>query len=176
MFVILKSKFYRNMESFSNIRLIIIVFYIVLFGYLFPKSGTTYDLFKLRLNLYPYWMKFVSIALILSCLIIIIVIDNFLDERVQTFITIVNLSLFILVFSKEKFEDEFSEQIRFKSFTYAFLTFLAFAGIFGAASIGNLNAVYIQHNQYIQIMIGLSLLVSLTYFYYTKYKFHKEKS
>jgi len=163
----------QNMESLSNIRFIIVVFYIILFAYLFPKSGTTYDLFKLRLRLYPYWMKFVSIALILSCLIIIVVIDNFLDERIQTFIAIVNLSLFVLVFSKEKYEDEFSEQIRFKSFTYAFLTFLAFSGVFGAASIGKLESVYIPNSQYIQVMIGLSLLVSLTYFYYTKYRIQK---
>jgi len=162
------------MELISIIRYIIVVFYFVLFGYLFPKSGTTYDLFKLRLNLYPYWMKFVSIALIFSCLIMILVIDNFLDERVQTFIAIVNLSLFIFVFSKEKYEDEFSEQIRFKSFTYAFLTFLAFAGVFGVACIGNLDTVYFGNNLFIQIMIGVSLLVSLTYFYYTKYRLQKE--
>jgi hypothetical protein len=79
------------MESISNIWFIIIVFYIILFACLFPKSGTTYDLFKLRLNLYPHWMKFLSIALIISCLIIIVNIDDLLDIRVQTFIVIVDL-------------------------------------------------------------------------------------
>lgn len=162
------------MELIGSIRVIIIVFYIVMFRYLFPKSGTTYDLFKLRLNLYPYWVKFVSIALIFICLIMILFIDNFLDERVQTFIAIVNLSLFIFVFSKERYEDEFSEQIRFKSFTFAFLTFLTSAGIFGVASIGNLSSVYLANNQFIQIMIGLSLFASLTYFYFTKYRIKKE--
>lgn len=161
------------MEMIRSFQYIIVVLYVVLLALLFPKSGTTYDLFKLRLRLYPFWMKFVSLGVILIFIILILVFDVCSAEWESCLIAVINLNLFVLVFSKEKYEDEFSEQIRFKSFSYAFLTFLAFAGVFGAASIGRIDSVYIQNNQFIQIMIGLSLLACLTYFYYTKYKFKR---
>ena len=162
------------MNLLAAFRFVILVIYILLFGYLFPKSGTTYDLFKLRLNLYPYWTKFSSVFLIITSIILVIITHEYFEEWKSFLLTILNLSLFMLVFSKEKYEDEFSEQMRFKSFTYAFITFLVFAGIYGAISIGRPNSVFFLNYVYIQAMTGLFLLVSLTYFYYTKYKFIKE--
>lgn len=150
----------------------IAVLYVFLLGYLFPKSGTTYDLFKLRLDLYPHWMKYVSLVLFLVFLVLIIVIDEFAEEWASILIASANLSLFISLFSKEKFEDEFSEQLRFKSFTYSFLTFLASAGAFGIVSVGNIE-LFIPDLLFIQILIGVSLAYSQVYFYYTKYRFQK---
>jgi hypothetical protein len=162
------------MVLLDTFRVVVVIVYIVLFGILFPKSGTTYDLFKLRLNLFPYWVKFVSmIWIVLSLLIAIMVHKSFGEWKSVLFVSL-NLSLFLLVFSKEKHEDELSEQLRFKSFTFSFITFLAFAGIYGATSVGRIHSVYILNYLFIQAMIGLSLMVSLTYFYYTKYKFLKE--
>jgi len=150
----------------------IAILYVFLFGYLFPKTGTTYDLFSLRLDLYPHWMKYISLVLFLVFVVLIIVIDEFTEEWASILIVSTNLCLFLLVFSKEKFEDEFSEQLRFKSFTYSFLTFLISAGVFGIVSLGNIE-IFIPNLLFIQILIGVSLAFSLIYFYYTKYRSQK---
>lgn len=161
------------MDVLMCFRFCILISYICLFGYLFPKSGTTYDLFRLRLDLYPHWMRYFSVILLLAFLVLTIVIDELTREWKAILVASINLCLFLFVFSKEKHEDEFSEHIRFKSFTYAFLSFLPFAGAFGIASIGNIDKVYIANPLFIQIMIGVSLVFSLVYFYYTKYRLLK---
>lgn len=157
------------MEALNYFKFFILILYLFLFGYLFPKSGTTYDLFKLRLDLFPYWMKYVSLVLFIVFLLLVLAIDEFALEWKAILISSANLCLFLLVFSKEKYEDEFSEQLRFKSFTYAFLSFLMFVAAFGVISIGNLDSVYVPNSLFIQMLIGVSLAFSLIYFYYTKH-------
>lgn len=85
-----------------------------------------------------------------------------------------NISLFIFFFSKQKEEDEFSEQIRFKAFIYSFVSFVALFGALGALNIMDSNSDwsnFIMHGYF-----GGGLLVATLYFYFTVYKLRKENS
>lgn len=149
----------------------IAISYVFLLGYLFPRSESTFNVFKLRLDLFPFWMKFVSVGIFIACHVLIIVVDVYSEKWKEISIASANLSLFILLFSKEKHEDEFFEQLRYKSFTYSFLSFLASAGMFGTFDILDIklpDKLFI-----IQILIGVSLAFSIIYFYYTKYRSQK---
>jgi len=78
----------------------------------------------------------------------------------------------MLVFSKEKYEDEFSEQIRIKAFIYAFISIVI---LFGAVNINReiSEILFLNSNITLQIFLGISLLYALIYFYVSKYIFSK---
>jgi hypothetical protein len=110
---------------------------------------------------------------LISIIITVFIFQTF--EKWKDFlVVIINLSLFITIFSKVKNEDEYSEQIRFKSFTYSFVTFLALAGAFGAGSLWRPDGSFVLNNFFLHVFVGSSMLVSLTYFYVTLYKMKKE--
>jgi len=143
--------------------------------YLIRKSSLSFDLYNLQLKLFPYWFKIIAITLILVSIIISILIHQTFEKWEDFLVVCINLSLFISIFSKVKNEDEFSEQIRFKSFTYSFVTFLSLAGAFGAMSLWRPDGSFVLNNFLIHVLIGSSMLVSLTYFYVTLYKVKKAK-
>jgi hypothetical protein len=159
------------LESFG---VFVFFIYFGLVTYLIRKSNLTFDLYKLRLKLFPYWFKIIAIVLILVSVFISILIQQSFEKWKDFLAVCVNLSLFISIFSKVKNEDEFSELIRFKSFTYSFITFIALAGALGAQSLWRPDSSFILNNFFVHVLIGSSMLVSLTYFYVTLYKIKKE--
>jgi len=78
----------------------------------------------------------------------------------------------MLVFYKEKYEDEFLEQIRIKAFIYAFISIVI---LFGAVNINReiSEILFLNSNITLQIFLGISLLYALIYFYVSKYIFSK---
>jgi hypothetical protein len=157
-----------------NIGVLVFFIYLVLALYLVRKSSLTFDLYKLHLKLFPYWFKIIALVLILISIIITVFIFQTFEKWKDFLVVIINLSLFITIFSKVKNEDEYSEQIRFKSFTYSFVTFLALAGAFGAGSLWRPDGSFVLNNFFLHVFVGSSMLVSLTYFYVTLYKMKKE--
>ena len=175
MFVILKSKFYKTTMGKQEIcNIVFAIIYLILLIYLIPKSGTTYDLLKIRLNLFPYWVKFISIV----CFAISFGVAFYLHGRIDywnyIFILNINFSLFLMLFSKVKDEDELTEFLRFRAITYAFITFLVITGIYGFLSVGRSMKMYGLNYLYIQGFTGLSLFIAVVYFHFTKYKSLKE--
>ncbi len=160
------------MEVFS---LIVLVVYIGLIIYIIPKRGLEFDLFQVKFRLLPHWFKIVSVVWIVVSIIVAILFSNLLEKSDEYLVSAINVSFFILIFSKQKNEDEFSEQIRFKSFTYSFGYFIALAGAFGAISINRNESGFILNNFYLHVLVGVSMLMSLLYFYITIYKFRKLK-
>ncbi len=154
------------MEIFS---LVVLFVYLGLIVYIIPKRGLEFDLFQVKFSLLPHWFKIVSVVWIVVSLIVAILFSSLLEKSDEYLVSALNLSLFILIFSKQKNEDGFSEQIRFKSFTYSFVSFIALTGAFGAISINRNESGFILNNLYLHLLVGASMLMSLLYFYITIY-------
>lgn len=158
------------MEVYS---LIILFIYMVLVIYIIPKRGLEFDLYKIKFRLFPHWFKIIAIMWIVITIVVAILFSNSLENSDEYLVSAINLSLFIFLFSKQKYEDEFSEQIRFKSFTYSFVYFVALAGAFGSMSINQNESQSILNNLNLHVLVGVSMLMSLLYFYITMFKFRK---
>ncbi len=149
---------------------------VFLLGWLLPLNGKTFDVLKLRLDLFPSWFKFISGGWILLTLILIVFIFDS-NEKWEYFLMVnLNFSFFILFFSKEKDEDEFSEQIRMKAFIYAFISFISIVIMFGAFNGSTMisELSFISSTIVYQVFLGVAWISALVYFYISKYKFSKE--
>lgn len=144
-------------------------------GWLLPVNGKTLDVLKLRLDLFPNWVKFVSVGWILVTLLLVIFVFHS-TKRWEYFLTVnLNFSFFLMFFSKEKNEDEFSEQLRMKAFVYAIISFISIVILFGAVNIKQemSEILFLNSNITVQIFMGISLLSAIINFYVSKYKFSK---
>lgn len=148
------------------------VAYIMLIIIIIPKSGFDFDLFEIKFRLLPYWTKWVSILLVLIALIFYLF--NFEVEKSRDYlISTINMALFLFLFSKQKNEDEYTQQVRFKSFTYSFVSLVALIGAFNAIGINASDSNFIVDSFMLSTLIGGSLVMSLLYFYITLYKVKK---
>ncbi len=164
------------MNFFDFYAMFLSVILVFLLGWLLPLSGKSFDVLKLRLDLFPNWFKFIALGWVLLTLALTIIVF-YLDEKWEYFLVVnLNFSFFLLLFSKEKEEDEFSEQIRLKAFLYAFITYLTiiilFGAVYGSPSMSEIS--FVNSNIVLQIFLGVALLSALVYFYVSKYKFSKE--
>jgi len=153
-----------------------IVIYFIYFGlliYIIPSSALNFDLYERKFRLLPSWFKLISIFWLVLAIIAVVVFRDAIPNRKEVLISVFNFSLFITFFSRQKFEDEFSEQIRFKAFTYSFVSFVA---VIGALSVGRIADLEGREwsNLIVQGFMGGGLLVATLYFYFTLYKFRKE--
>lgn len=155
--------------------LIIFVTYIILIITIIPKSGFDFDLFKIKFRLLPYWFKAVSVILIIVSLVIYLFNTEF-EKALAYLQSTINLALFVFLFSKQKSEDEYIEQLRIKSFTYSFVSFVALVGAFCGIDINTTDSGFIIDRFALSLLIGLSLLMALIYFYVTLYKLKKENN
>ena len=123
------------MEWFS-----LIVFSIhmgVLYHLIKSKHILQYYTCQIRFTLLTYWFKVISVDWIIVVLLLTMLIRELLiNWEVLTLIKIY-LALFVFLFSRQKVEDEFSEQIRQRSFTYSFVSFVALFSAFNALGISN---------------------------------------
>ena len=144
--------------------------------YIIPRQGLRFDLNEARFRLLPHWFKFFSFAWLFSVVILAILFSNTIEKWSEYLVSSINFALFVFLFSKQKNEDEFSSQVRFKSITYSFVSFIAMVGAFGAISINLNESGSILNNLNIHILLGASLLIALLYFYVTIYKLSKENN
>lgn len=156
-------------------RFVIFVLYMGVLYYLIKsKHALQYDIYQIRFRLLPYWFKVISVSWIIVSLVLILLFRELLDNWEELLLINVNLALFVFLFSRQKVEDEFSEQIRLKSFTYSFVSFVALFGAFYAIGIGNSDKDNLLDSLYMPLLLGLALLISILYFYVTIYKLRKE--
>ena len=151
--------------------LIVLLIYIGLTIYIIPKSGVQFDLYRIRFRLLPHWFKFLAIIWILISVVGAFIISGKEEKWVEYLNSSIDLALYVLIFSKQKEEDEFSEFIRFRSVTYSFVSLIAIIGAFGAIDIK--NEIDILNTLNLHLLMGVTLLTSLLYFYITLYRFKK---
>lgn len=152
--------------------MLVFICYLVLVIIIIPKSAFEFDLFLIKFNLLPYWSKLISMIIIISAIIIFLLYRT-TDKASEYLIVTINLALFIFLFSKQKTEDEFTEQIRFKSFTYSFVSFIGILGAFSALGLDSKDDNFVVNNFMLNILIGASMLIALIYFNITIYKSRK---
>ena len=162
------------MNFFVLYPLVLSVLMVFMVGWLLPRAGSTYDLFRLKLQLYPNWFKYLSIIWIVITIILSFFLSSSSGNNTEFVAVNVNFSLFVFFFSKEKDEDEFSEQLRLKAFIYSFISFVSFLILFGGFKGSQLSIpdIFLDFI-FVQIFLGIALLTSLVYFYITKYKVNK---
>lgn len=152
-----------------------LIMFFLYFGaliFILPSSHLSFDLYERRFRLFPHWFSFVAIA----WLIVSVVLGLILTEinRNEFIIANLNFSLFLSFFSKQKFEDEFSDVIRFKAFTYSFVSVVAMIGAF-SFQVHILDGKWTTYFL-IQFFLGTGFLIATLYFYLTLYKLRKENN
>lgn len=118
-------------------------------------------------------VTFISLGWLVFALVAWFLMKEDQPNRDAYLVSAINLSLFVFLFSKQKHEDEFSAQIRFKSLAYSFVYFLAMVGAFGALDIYDNNGSKMLNPLNLQILIGAAMFSTLLYFYITVYKIRK---
>ena len=155
----------------------VFVVFCVYFGilsYVLTVQWLTFDLYERKFRLLPYWFKFIALTWLLISIVLLFVFKDTLPKWNELLLSNFNISLFIFFFSKQKEEDEFSEQIRFKAFAYSFVSIIALFGVIGALNIVDADSSWT--NFLVHGYLGAGLLVATLYFYFTVYKLRKENS
>lgn len=155
-----------------------IIIFFVYFGlliYIIPSSGLAFDLYERKFRLLPYWFKIVALIWFVLAVVLTLLFKDSIPKWEELLFSNLNFSLFVSFFSKQKYEDEFSEQIRFKAFTYSFIGFVAMIGALGAFYIADSDSSN-WSNFLVQGFMGGGLLVATLNFYFTLYKAKKENN
>jgi hypothetical protein len=154
--------------------IVVFALYVGMAIYILPTMGVSFDLYERKFRLLPHGFKYVAIAWLVIAFILILVFRHSFPEWDELLLSNFNIAIFMLFFSKRKNEDEFSEQLRFKAFTYSFVSFVALFGAVGAMNIIDTDGSW--SNFIIHGFIGSAMLVATLYFYFTVYKLRKENN
>lgn len=159
----------------TTIVTLIIIGYIIIAFYLFPPKSRPLDVFKLNPNLLPYWTKYAAITWI-----IFVIIHAYFIKRIEwtenNFLLVgVNIGLVILCFSKDRNEDEYSMQIRWRAMYISTISLFVFIGIAGA-----IRVILPQHNfehgfYFLFMWLNAALFANIVYFYTSKFFYSNKK-
>ncbi|QGY45979.1 hypothetical protein GM418_20590 [Maribellus comscasis] len=154
------------MNFFDIFPFILAVIFMFLLGWLLPKTGKTYDVLKMHLDLFPHWFKWIGIVWFAVAFTVFLFVFHLNKSGLNFLVLNTNFSLFLFLFSREKREDEFSEQIRLKAFVYAFISFIGVIIIYGALQESRWCVpVIFNEFTFVLVFLGIALISSLIYFY-----------
>lgn len=148
--------------------ILIVVYFIILFRF-FPAGRRTLDVFKLNPHLLPYWWKFVGIGCLVAVFAYSIYQGNFDPLRNPLLLSGMYFSLLQIAFSKEKSEDEFDAQIRLKAMYVALISLFFLVGVYSSFELTNPNSFSANAFVWFMMLFNATLIVYLSYFYFTKY-------
>ncbi len=154
--------------------LLVVAYFIILLRF-FPAGKRTFDVFKLNPHLLPYWWKFVGMGWLVFVFIYSTVKENF-DFNSNSFLQVgTYFGLLQIAFSKEKNEDEFAAQIRIKAMYISIISLFFLVGVFSSFEITNPDSFSKNSFYFFMMLFNATLVVYLSYFYFTKYGFKKNK-
>lgn len=150
-------------------------FYMAIGLFLIKPKVFNYDVLQMELRLFPHFFKWVGVIL---CLVILIMGRLYWEvyeyTKELTFYAI-NLGLLVVVFSKEKIEDEFAHQLRLKSLIVSVIGTIIMLG-----SLYPMYVFYVFESKLwlsrVSAPFVLSMLLSsyLFYFYYARFRLRRE--
>lgn len=148
--------------------------YIALCTRLIKPMNKSWDVLELRLNLAPWYFKFVGIVLIFAAIAIYVWYskEKGIDRAEELIVYDLNLGFLLLVFSREKHEDELFNQIRLKAIVASLIAVFIMYGML-------MPSVFIieeRYHEWIFSFGGIMIffyLAYLIYFYTTKFKMRK---
>ncbi|WP_319482032.1 hypothetical protein [uncultured Draconibacterium sp.] len=153
------------MDPKSIIFLIAAIVFLSMFLWLFTEKSE-YEVFK-KLKLFPRWIKIIGIVIVLLSATIPFYVNLLIEGKNYLGLTVVNLGLFLICFSRDKQEDEMSNLIRLKSFYRS--TVLGFAYVFIFTAIEFIHGDEFELVPAIQVITFMLLMYLLNY-YVTKSK------
>lgn len=146
------------------------VLYLGLSSFLVRRKAFSSDILSMKLRFFPYLFKWIGIIL---CVLIIAfgILDwNKYEYSKELTFYFLNIGLFLVVFSKERIEDEFIHQIRLKALIVSFIGTIA---VFGSLFPMYLFLIFDIQPWIARvsglIIITVILTVYLFNFYYAKY-------
>ena len=140
-----------------------------IYRYLFPIGKRSFDVFKLNQILLPYWWKYIGIGSLVFVFVYAIW-DGNIDPLKNRFLNAgIYFGLIQITFSREKFEDEFSAQIRIKAMYNSVISLFVLIGLFSSITISSPDSFEEVSFSTLLMMFNSILIVYLTYFYWTKY-------
>ena len=156
--------------------------YIMVLGYLgislrlFPAGNKSFDVFKLHPRFLPSKAKYVGLLWILFIFVYSAITSDLNPSTNRVLLVGVNFGLVIIIFSKEKNEDEYSNHIRLKAMYVAIVSMFLLAGVFSSFEL--INPDSFSKNAYTSYMMifNATLIVYLIYFYFTKYRWQLLKT
>lgn len=148
--------------------------YIFLCARLIKQANKSWDVLELRLNLVPHYFKFIGLAVIIVAIVIYVWLlkEEGIYRAEETFLFHLNFGFLLLVFSREKHEDELFNQIRFKAIVASFIGILLCYGTI----IPSVSIMQEMHHEWIHSFGAILVLFNLgylIYFYSTKLKMRK---
>lgn len=130
-------------------------------------------MFKLNPHLLPYWWKFVGIGWLIFISVYSIAEGNFNPSTNTFLLSGMYFGLLQIAFSKEKNEDEYAVQIRIKAMYVSIISLFFLVGVFSSFEIISPDSFSKDSFRFFMMMFDATLIVYLSYFYYTKYGYRK---
>jgi hypothetical protein len=148
--------------------------YLLIAFYLYPPGLRPIDVFKLSPKLLPFWTKFIALIWI-----VFVIIHAYFIRRIEWtenyFLLVgVNLGLVIITFAKDKIEDEFSIQIRWRAMYSAMISFFVFIGLGGSIRVISPDLKFHNGFYFLFMWINAALTVNIVYYYFSKYKLKRD--
>lgn len=146
------------------------VLYLGLSSFLVRRNAFASDILSMKLRFFPYLFKWIGIILCVLILAFGILDWNKYEYSKELTFYFLNIGLFLVVFSKERIEDEFIHQIRLKALIVSFIGTIA---VFGSLFPMYLFLIFDLQPWIARvsglIIITVILTVYLFNFYYAKY-------
>jgi hypothetical protein len=154
--------------------ILILLGYIFIAFYLYPPKWRPFDVFKMNPKLLPTWTKLLAVVWI-----VFVIIHAYFIRRIEWtenyFLLVgVNLGLVVLTFSKDKIEDEFSKEIRWRAMYSSMISFFTFVGMGGAIRIILPESNFENGFYFLFMWLNAVLTVNISYYYGSRYKLKKE--
>lgn len=159
----------------ETMEVIMLLIYAVLMVLVLPSVTVRTDIFKTHIRLLPYWVKYISWGWLIlvvgfSWLYSGIVILPLGKPFVSEFVAIgINLGLLLMAVSRDKNEDEFSNQVRLRSMYLSTILMFLISGVFMSLSLLGKSLSSLVGMWFFVMILNGALLVYHTNYYLSKY-------
>lgn len=154
---------------------IMLITYATLMVLVLPSVTVRVDIFKTHIKLLPYWVKFIGLGWMVSVICYSWLYSGTVVSPpgrpfISEFVAIgINLGLLLMAVSRDKKEDEFSNQIRLRSMYLSSILLFLFSGILISGSMLSSESTSKNGNWFLVMTLNGALLVYLTNYYLSKY-------
>lgn len=155
---------------------IMIIGYFGILERLIPGRKRSFDVLKIHIRFLPPLAKIAGLLWIVFIFIYSAITSDLNPGTNIILLVGINFGLAIIVFSKEKKEDEFSSQIRLKAMFISIVSFFLLLGVFACFKVISPNSISKDSFVAIMMLSDATLVVYLIYFYFTKYRFGLKKT
>lgn len=157
------------------LHLVMVVTYLALICFVLPSLTVRADIFRVHIRLLPYWVKFVSLGWMVSITGYSYLFSNIMEGNprgifISKFLAMgFNLGLLLMALSRDKKEDEFSDQIRLRSMYLSAILLFLLSGFFISCVLGSSNQTIETGTVLFVMILNGALLIYLANYYLSKY-------